>query len=116
MNSPLLPTSGPSGPATRNASGAASDADPTAFATELGAHHRPLTIGARTAGPPSELLEQMADAGRLQQQLRERGEELRFSDPDHGELSIVLHNSAAMLSRRLSVAEAFAIAAGESPE
>lgn len=114
MNSPLLPTPGHVGPATRTSS--ANPDDASAFAAELGAQ-RPLTIGARTAGPPSELLEQMSEAAGLQQQLRERGEELRFSKPGPGErVAITLHDTAAIAPRRVSVTEAFAIAAGETSE
>jgi hypothetical protein len=116
MNSPLLPRTGPSGPVTHKSPEAVSEDDPTAFVTELGASHRPLTIGARTSGPPSELLEQIADAASLQQQLGERGEELRFSEREQGGVSIALYDSIAMTSRNVSVGEAFAIAAGESPE
>ncbi len=116
MSSPLLPTSDPASITPEGSSGAAPQDDFAVLIAELGTSARPLTIGARTAGPPPELLEQMADAGRLQQQLRERGEELRFSAPRPGErLSIVLH-SADGSARSISALEACAIAAGESAE
>jgi hypothetical protein len=117
MNSPLLPTSGASGPARRTTSGRDSQEEFATLVAELGASGRPLTIGARTAGPPPELLEQMAAAGRLQEQLRERGEELRFAaQRSSGRPAIRLHDSVRDSSRSVSIAEAFTIAAGEPAE
>ena len=116
MSSPLLPTSDPSRSTTDGSAGTVPQDDFTTLIAELGTAARPLTIGARTAGPPPELLEQMADAGRFQQQLRDRGEELRFSLAGPGQrVSIVLHGADGS-SRSITALEACAIAAGETAE
>lgn len=116
MSSPLLPTSDPASITAEGSSGAVPQDDFAVLIAELGASARPLTIGARTAGPPPELLEQMADAGRFQQQLRERGEELRFSGPAAGERVSIVLRSADGRTRSISALEACAIAAGETAE
>lgn len=116
MSSPLLPTSDPASITADASSGAAPQDDFAVLIAELGTSARPLTIGARTAGPPLELLEQMADAGRFQQQLRERGEELRFSHARPGKRVSIELRGADGSARRISVLEACAIAAGETAE
>lgn len=116
MSSPLLPTSDPASITADGSSGTVPKDDFAALIAELGTSARPLTIGARTAGPPAELLEQMADAGRVHQQLRERGEELRFAAPEPGErVAIALHGADGS-ARSVSALEACAIAAGETAE
>jgi hypothetical protein len=117
MNSPLLPTSGLSSPTRRTPSGTDPADELTTFVAELGASGRPMRIGARTAGPPPELLEQMAAAGRLQQQLRERGEEIRFAAREPGrQTAITLHDATGESARSVSIAEAFSLLAGEASE
>ena len=116
MSSPLLPTSSPLGSSTRTPSGTSRE-DLVAFISDLGAEGRTLAIGARIAGPPIDVLEQISGAAERHRQLRERGEELRFSALEPGtRLSIMFHDTAGGGAREVSAAEAFAIVAGDSAE
>lgn len=67
------------------------------------------------SGPPPEVLEQMAHADTINARLRASGRQIRFAlSADGCSLQIELRDTAGNLLRTLSVAEAAAIAAGES--
>ena len=79
----------------------------------LSAGEFPLTLIASRGGPPPELLEQIAVAGRIEEELREGGRQLRFSPAANGErMRIELIDRDGNAMRSLSTAEALELAAG----
>ena len=94
---------------------ASSAEDIAAFVTELAAECSPLALDARRGGPPLEVLEQMAAAGRIDAQLRETGQYLRFLPAAPGERTrIEIHDHEGKLVKSLSTAEAIELAAGKT--
>jgi hypothetical protein len=82
-----------------------------AFVAELAASERSLTIEDHRGGPPPEVIEQMSTAGRIAEQMRERGREVRFSFSESGRVRAELCEGGS--ARTLSTAEVFDIAAGK---
>ena len=110
MSSPIMPIRDPRAP-SKPASSSPSDA-PTmaAFVAELAASERSLTIEDNRSGPPPEVVEQMSAAGQIAEQMRERGQEVRFSFSASGRVRAELCDGGS--TRTLSTAEVFDIAAG----
>jgi hypothetical protein len=91
MSSPILPVQGQSGPPIAKPSEAA-----------LG-----------TTGPPPEVLDQIAAAGKIGEQLREAGHELRFFTPaEGGRVRIEIHDRDGNPVGTLSPTAALELAAG----
>jgi hypothetical protein len=136
MSSPILPVQGPSSPVIANpaeadpgtpasdgvAGGASTAAGPHAstgigdvgaFIAQLAAGVSALSIEAGRGGPPPEVLDQIAVAGRIGEQLREAGHELRFFAPSAGgRVRIEIHDRDGNALGTLSPAAALALAAG----
>ena len=112
MSSPIMPIRDPRAP-SKPMSAAPTDApDMAAFVAELAASERSLRIEATRSGPPPEVLEQMAAAGRIGEQMRERGQDVRFSFSETGRVKVELDDGNAL--RTLSTAEVFDLAAGKT--
>ncbi|HYM55142.1 MAG TPA: hypothetical protein VES97_07245 [Solirubrobacteraceae bacterium] len=87
--------------------------DHAAFASELAATGA-LGIEASRGTPPPEVLEQMAQADRINDLLHEGGRELRFSlGGDGGRVTIELLGGDGGPVRRLTAGEALDIATGK---
>ncbi len=127
MTSQILPFNGPSTPSgssrqvpfTRNNRG-----EPATFESELAASDRVLWSEAGDVAeslpdggvPPTEVLDQIAAAGRISRQLRESGHELRFSEGQGGRVKVELSDSEGKTVKDMSVSEALEIAAGKPLE
>jgi hypothetical protein len=112
MSSPILPIEDYS--ATSDVPSASSAEDIAAFVSGLAAEQAPLALAARRGNPPLEVLEQIAAAGRIDAQLRERGHHLRFLPAENGgRRRIEIHDCDGNLVRSLSAAEALELAAGK---
>jgi hypothetical protein len=109
----MLPINGPTG-LSRVTPPAGSDAgDIRAFVSELAASEGMLTLAASRSAPPPEVLDQIAAAARIDEQLRESGQQLHFSPAEPGERpGIEIHDRQGNAVRTLTVAEAVEIAAG----
>ncbi len=82
--------------------------------SELDASRHGLSIEAARGGPPAEVLDQIASAGRIHEQLHRAGEELAFVAGAPGEpVRIEVRDRQGNTLRTLSVAEAMEIAAGK---
>ncbi len=113
MNSPILPINGPSDLSLAAPSADAGTADISAFVSELAARETAFGPIASRGAPPPEVLEQIAAAGRIDEQLRADGQQLRFSRATPGERTrIEIHDRDGNAVRTLSTAEAVEIAAG----
>jgi hypothetical protein len=114
MSSPILPITDFSGCPTDTPNVPAAAEDIGVIVSALSADEYPLTLIASRGGPPPELLEQIAVAGAIEEQLRESGRRLRFSlhaDGERTRIELVDCDGNAM--RRLSTAEALEVAAGK---
>jgi len=112
MSSPILPTPGPTAAPARPAAAGATPA--LSFQAEIDAAVSPNPF---PASPPPEVLDQIAAAGRVHQQLHSDERALHFSREDgSGRVAIELRDRAGHTLRRLSAAEALDIAAGRAPE
>lgn len=117
MSSPILPIKGLSGPSTDMPSAAASAEEIGALVSEITASERPRAFVASRGGPPLELLDEVAAAGHIEEQLRERGYRLRFFTQPRGQRTrIELCDRHGNTVRTLSTAEALEIAAGKPLE
>jgi len=66
-----------------------------------------------SSGPPAEVLDQMASAARTYESLGSRGRALRFvHDDPSGQTAVEVHDRLGNFIKRLSLAEAFDVAAG----
>jgi len=117
MSSPIMPTEGPSGPATvKPAAGVVAD-DIGAFVSALAASEGALAIDASRTGPPRQVLDEIAAAGRTHDRLRESGYQVRFlAAAPGGRPTIELHDGAGDVARTLSAGEAMEIAGGRPLE
>jgi hypothetical protein len=114
MSLPILPIQvpfGQSGP-TGSTKEVDPDANVEAFASELSASGRVLAIEAGRSGPPAEVLDQIAAAGRISEQLRENGTHLRFSTGRDQRVAIELLDTRNNTVSKVSIAETLEIAAG----
>jgi hypothetical protein len=112
MSSPILPASGPTAAPARPA--AASPTPAPSFQAEIDAAVSP---DAFPSSPPPEVLDQVAAAGRIYQQLHSDECALHFSrDTRSGRVSIELRDRAGHTLRTLSAAQALDLAAGRPLE
>jgi hypothetical protein len=119
MSSPIIPIEGPLGPHTATTTTAvAADAAVCVgtLASELAAGETQLAIIASRGGPPPEVLDQIATAATIEEQLRETGQQLRFGATDAGRTRIELQDRDGNTLRSVSTAEAFELAAGKPLE
>ena len=129
MSSPILPAQGPSGPPIEKPATpsdpqgqrveAAADTgigDVGTFIAQLAAGVSALSIEAGRGGGgrvPNEVLDQIAAAARIGEQLREAGHELRFFPAcDGGRVQIEVHDRDGNKLGTLSPAAALELAAG----
>jgi hypothetical protein len=115
MSSPILPIDieGPFGP-PRVTPSVGSAEDIGAFVSELTAGETTLSLAASRGGPPPEVLDQIAAAGRVDERLREDGHQLRFTPAEPGgRTRIELCDREGNAVRTLSTAEALEMAAGK---
>jgi len=113
MSSPIMPIKDPLGPQRPMTPARDSCVDQGAFQSELAgsqalAHEPPLE-----AGPPHDVLDQIEAAGRISRQLRESGQEMRFSVEQGGRVKIELQDREGKTVRSLLATEALDIAAGK---
>jgi len=114
MSSPILPIKGPSGPSSATPSAGPAAAEVGAFASELAASESTFALAVSRGGPPPEVLEQIAAAGTIDEQLRASGHQLRFTSAEPGgRTRIEIHDRAGNAVRTLSAAEAVELAAGK---
>jgi len=73
-----------------------------------------LPIGISRGGPPPELLEQIAHAGRIQAEIRAEGNDVRFHGGLDGAVLIELCTIDGELIRALSAVEVVELAAGQA--
>ena len=78
MSSPTLPITAPRAKQTRHAVGARGRRRYRRVPVRAGGERRLLAVDASRGGPPPEVLHQIAAAGRIEEQLRESGQQLRF--------------------------------------
>jgi hypothetical protein len=112
VSSPTTPITDP----VRPSHGTAPSDDPEAvgFAAELARSERGEGIDISEAGPPDEVLDQMARADAINTRLRQEGYEISFAlSPDGCRLEIELRDSSGNLLRTLSASEAADLAAGK---
>lgn len=116
MSSPILPTRGPRAHPSQPLSPPSGAARPADFASVMAADpggHIDVSRGT----PPADVLEQVEAAGKVNDQLRESGMELRFSgDGEGARTTIELVDRSGRTIRTLTVAEALEIAAGKPVE
>jgi len=113
MSSPILPLKGLSGLFIDMPSVATSTEDIDALVSELTESDAPRPVIASRGGPPPELLEQIAAAGLVEEELRSSGHRLRFSSLPGGRTKIELCDGDGSALRTLSAAEALEIVAGK---
>ena len=114
MTSPILPFSGPSLPAGSHPMSFMRDAgDPAAFQPELSASDRLLASENGSGTPPTEVLDQVAAAGRISREMRESGHELRFSKGQGGRVTVELADREGKTVKSMLISEALEIAAGK---
>ncbi len=109
MNSPIMPISGP----LDLAAATSSADDVSVIVSELAeseATHVPLLS---RGAPPPQVLEQIAAAGAIYEQLRERGRHMRFSAGAPGERArLEIRDDDDNLVRTVSMTDAVELAAG----
>ena len=113
MSSPLLPITDVPGRPTDTPSATSSAEDIGALVSALSAGEPSPRLVVSRGGPPPELLEQIAAAGRIEEQLREDGHQLRFSTAVGQRIKIELIDRDGNAMRSLSAAEALELAAGK---
>lgn len=114
MSSPILPITDLTGRPTDTPQSSTSAEDIGGIVSALSVGEFPQTLIASRGGPPPELLEQIAVAGAIEEQLRESGQHLRFSLAATGERTrIELIDQDGNAMRSLSTAEALELAAGK---
>lgn len=111
MSSPIMPIRDPRIPAEPTPHAAGGAPDLSAFVAQLAASERSLTIEDARGGPPTEVLEQMNVAARIDERMRQEGREVRFSFSDAGRVEVELRDGQDV--RPLSATEVFDLAAGK---
>jgi hypothetical protein len=112
MSSPITPLQSPLGEHSSTVPSTVSARAAGSFSSELAASERASAVEVLRAGPPAEVLAQMAAAARNYDQLQQEGRELRFSLPDgDGRVKIELHDTA-LGATDVSGAQALDIVAG----
>jgi hypothetical protein len=117
MSSPIMPIMGPLGPVSPTPPATAGGGDFAVLMSKLYGSAQGPDIEAARGSPPPELLDQMAAADEINQQLHESGRELRFSIAESGAgVKVELHDLDGNALRAVPVAEALDIAAGKPVE
>jgi hypothetical protein len=117
MSSPIMPIGSRADLPSSTAPAIRQDGDAAAFISELAAEAHPLGIQAARMAPPREVLEQVAQAGAVHERMRGEGLELRFTGAEqNGPPRVAMIDAGVAAPRELSLTEAFAIAAGGTPE
>jgi hypothetical protein len=83
--------------------------------SELDASHRAFAVAAARGGPPSAVLDQMAEADAIHRRLRQSGREVRFA-VEGAEHTVELRDRATSAVRAMTVSEAVELALGGSAE
>jgi hypothetical protein len=113
MSSPILPIQDPLGSPASRLRAPAAPVDRAAFRAELQASRRALDSDV-SGSPPAEVLEEIAVAGRTNEELRTSGRRVCFThDENDGHVAIELRGSKGEKLRELSIAEALDLAAGK---
>jgi hypothetical protein len=112
MSSPILPIQSPPGSPPLSPSAPRGVPDGASFEFELRAREQMLA-GELSDTPPAEVLEEIAAAGRTNEELRAEGRQVRFIQDENGQITIELRGPQGELLRKLSVAEALDLAAGK---
>lgn len=111
MSSPILPTTGPRAASSQPPSVPVGPDATEAFARVIAADlRRPISV--TRGAPPPEVLDQVQAAATINEQLRERGLEVRFPDGAHGRTAIELVDRSGRTLRTLTIAQALELAAG----
>jgi hypothetical protein len=116
MSSPLLPIEGHLSPSTTDTQAVAGAEDTGSFLGGETPLDTALDVVASRGGPPPYVLEQIAAAGRIDEELRDGGHQLRFLTAEDGRTRIELQDRDGNPHRTLSVAEALELAAGRPLE
>jgi hypothetical protein len=116
MSSPIIPIEGLSDLPTVTSSADGSVEYVGAFASELATGGSTLALVAGRGGPPAEVLDQIALAASIEEQLRENGRQLRFLAAQDGRTRIEIHDREGDVVGTLSTAEALEVAAGKPLE
>ena len=112
MSSPIAPTPSAAATAAAQAPSAPQRSAAMNGAQAAGAS-RPIALDALPSSPPREVLDQMAGAARVYEDLSAQGRELRFArDAASGRTQIEVRDRAGNLLRQLSPAQALELAAG----
>jgi hypothetical protein len=112
MSSPILPTSDLQGSSTDMPSSDSGAAGVAVYASEL--EETALALVASRGGPPPEVVDQIAAASRVEAELRESGQHLRFFAAGGGERTeIEIHDRDGNALRTLSITEVIELAAGK---
>lgn len=113
MSSPIIPIEGPVDPHTATTMVAADAERIGTFVSALADGETKLAVIASRGGPPPEVLDQIAAAATIEEQLRESGYQLRFDTAAGGRTRIELHDRDGNVVRSVSSAEALELAVGK---
>jgi hypothetical protein len=110
MSSPIAPIQSPAGAAPLGAATASVRAAGPAAPAAL---RSSVALDTIPAGPPPEVLDQMAGAAQVYERLSAQGRELRFArDEASGRTTIEVRDRRGNILKRLSPAQALDVAAG----
>jgi hypothetical protein len=114
MSSPILPVQGPVAQPTNTTAHVSTEiGDVGSFSDELAGGVSALNIDAARGGPPPEVLDQIAAAAAVADELRDNGYQMRFFPGAPGErVRIELHDADGQAVSTLSCAEAIEMASG----
>ena len=110
MNFDIPPIGGPDRAA--GAPRAATPAPRSDFATSFEAAKNDVTVSTLPASPPTEVLEQMHEAGRVAQELRSQQRELHFEPTGNGRVVVEVRDLDGNVIRTIPPSRALEIAAG----
>ena len=110
MNFDIPPIGGPGGAA--DPPRAAAPAQRPDFATSLEAASNDVNVSTLPASPPTEVLEQMHEAGRVAQELRAQQRELHFEPTGNGRVIVQVRDLDGNVIRTIPPSRALEIAAG----
>jgi len=113
MSSPIAPTPSAAATAAAQAPSAPQRSAAMNGAQAAAGASRSIALDALPSSPPREVLDQMAGAARIYEDLSAQGRELRFArDAASGRTQIEVRDRAGNLLRQLSPAQALELAAG----